>query len=277
MPLQAGPVTVQSVFAYLCFKMPWNAALQLLIAAHMVDAGRDDTPRPLAAGRRRRQSDTHADQEEQMPAMSPGPGQAAGAPGAEAWPPGSQLACRRRFPGDARQIREVRRWVAALLPRCAARDDVLLVAAELGANAVQHTASGRGGWFTVEITQGGRAVRVAVTDSGAPQGPQLTADPLAETGRGLLVVRSLASHSGASGDHRGRRVWAVIPWIPGTPATAPGDAASADPGSRPQPAARQPAVPVPFGQLRAGGVSRVSQAAGDSTAGTSAGSPRPAQ
>ena len=222
-----------------------------------------------------------------MPAMSPGPRQATDAPGAEAWPPGSPPACRRRFPGDARQIREVRRWVTGLLPRCAARDDVLLVAAELGTNAVQHTASGRGGWFTVEITQRWQTVRVAVTDSGAPQGPELIADPLAETGRGLLVVRSLASHAGASGDQSGRRVWADIPWIPGTPATAPGDPADADPGGGPPPATGQPAAPVPCGQLRGGsdraaaavaaGLSRVSRPARDTPAGTSAGSPRPAQ
>src|SRR5690348_17204103 len=54
---------------------------------------------------------------------------------------------RQMFSGEERQLGLMRRWLAACLPECPARDDVVSVATELGSNAILHTASGRGGWF----------------------------------------------------------------------------------------------------------------------------------
>ena len=71
---------------------------------------------------------------------------------------------RRVFPGEGRQLAALRQWLASLLPECPARDDVICVATELGTNAVQHTASGGGGWFAVEVSWHGPAVRGAVAD-----------------------------------------------------------------------------------------------------------------
>ncbi len=116
------------------------------------------------------------------------------------------------FAGDEAQLRVLRRWLAALLPGCAARDDVVSVAVELATNAVRWTASGRGGWFTVEITWFAETVRVAVTDGGAPTDPHVIEDPLGEHGRGLLLVRALYTRIGVCGDYRGRLVWADVPW-----------------------------------------------------------------
>lgn len=124
------------------------------------------------------------------------------------------LRCYRVFPGEEQQLRVVRQWLAGLLPDGPARRDVLCVATELGANAVRHTASGRpGGSFAVEIVRNQATARVTVTDQGAPQGPRLIDDPDAEHGRGLLLVAGLASRTGVAGDHRGRLVWAEIPWL----------------------------------------------------------------
>jgi hypothetical protein len=119
----------------------------------------------------------------------------------------------------------VRRWLASLLPDCPARDDVAVVASEMTSNAVRHTASGRGGWFAVEITWHQRVVRVAVADGGAAAGPRVVDDPAGEHGRGLLVVRGLASRTGQCGGERGRLVWADVPWgDAGAPVPAsPGD------------------------------------------------------
>ena len=58
----------------------------------------------------------------------------------------------RVFPGRDDQVREVRHWLAGLLPGAHERDDVVMVAVELANNAIRHTASGRGGFVTVEIT-----------------------------------------------------------------------------------------------------------------------------
>src|SRR5450631_1280207 len=105
--------------------------------------------------------------------------------------PAPPLRWERAFPGDERQIGVLRQWLASLLPPCTAREDVLLVATELGTNAIRHTASGQGGSFKAEVTWHGPVVRVAVTDAGAPLGPRAIDDPMAESGRGLLVVDSL--------------------------------------------------------------------------------------
>jgi Histidine kinase-like ATPase domain len=110
---------------------------------------------------------------------------------------------RRVFPGRREELSELRRWLKSLLPECTARDDVLIVASELAANAILHTASGRDGWLAVEITWHGPVVRVAVADGGAPQGPRAIDDPGSESGRGLMVVAGLSARTGVCGDPRG--------------------------------------------------------------------------
>jgi hypothetical protein len=127
---------------------------------------------------------------------------------------------RRVFPGEERELSDLRRWVASLLPTCPARDDLILLANELGSNAIRHTASGRGGSFTVEIAWQEPTAWVAVTDDGGPGEPRVIDDPLGEQGRGLLLVRSLAVRSGMAGDERGRTVWATIPWDGPAPVAA---------------------------------------------------------
>jgi ribosomal protein S18 acetylase RimI-like enzyme len=116
------------------------------------------------------------------------------------------------FPGEPRQLAELRRWIASLLPPRPPRDDVTVVADELASNAIQHTRSGQGGQFAVEITRHGPLVRVSVADHGAPDGPRLIDDPQSEHGRGLLVVQGLSVRTGAHGDQRGRLIWADIRW-----------------------------------------------------------------
>lgn len=122
------------------------------------------------------------------------------------------LRWRRLFPGEERQVAVLRRWLASRLPPCPARDDVIMVASELAANAIKFTVSGRGGWFAVEVTQWGSVVRVAVADSGGLSQPHVIDDPTSEHGRGLLLVRGLSVRMGVCGDHRGRLSWADILW-----------------------------------------------------------------
>jgi anti-sigma regulatory factor (Ser/Thr protein kinase) len=187
-----------------------------------------------------------------MPATSGAPGSGTGPPGAASvLAEGSRW--RRVFPGDEGQLGALRQWLSSLLPECPARDDVASVATELGSNAIRHTASGRSGWFAVEVTWLGRpaAVRVAVSDGGAPGGPQVIDDPLAENGRGLMLVRGLADRTGIAGDERGRVVWADIPWLeagsaPAAAANDPYEAAIRD--GLATLAARFAGVPVWFGR-----------------------------
>jgi hypothetical protein len=149
------------------------------------------------------------------PATSQGGASTTGCLAPAALPPGPELR-RRAFPGRASELARLRRWLVRLLPAGPARDDVVTIAAELAANAIQHTASGQGGIFIVEILllDGPPAVRVTVTDDGAPAGPSWPAQPpgLVSNGFGLYMVRCLAARTGVSGGRLGRRVWAEVTW-----------------------------------------------------------------
>jgi anti-sigma regulatory factor (Ser/Thr protein kinase) len=148
-----------------------------------------------------------------MPSANTGPYGHGGSPG---YPPSRRLApplrWRQIVAGEETSLSAVRAWVAALLPACPARDDVILVANELCANAVRHTASGRGGNLGAEITVWPPVVRVSVADAGSEQEPRVIERAAGEAGRGLLLVRELSAQVGVLGDQRGRLVWADIPW-----------------------------------------------------------------
>lgn len=122
------------------------------------------------------------------------------------------LRSRRVFPGEPGQIAMMRRWVRDLLPPCDALDDVVLIASELGTNAVCHTASGHGGHFIVEIAWTVEVVRIAVADEGGPLEPRIIETPDGEGGRGLKAVNGLSASTGFTGDESGRLVWAEVLW-----------------------------------------------------------------
>jgi serine/threonine-protein kinase RsbW len=119
---------------------------------------------------------------------------------------------RRDFPGEPDQVRVVRAFAAHLLAGFPALDDVLLVLNELVVNALHHTRSGdEGGRFTVEMRQDVAGVTVCVADEGGPGEPCLTEpSDLAESGRGLLTVDTLAAHWSWTGDARGRTLRATF-------------------------------------------------------------------
>ena len=97
-----------------------------------------------------------------------------------------------------------------------------MVANELASNAIRHTASGRDGWFAVELTWYPGLVRVAVADCGGPKEPVVIEDPGGESGRGLYLVQQLSAAMGMSGSQNGRVVWADITWaVPSGSHTAP--------------------------------------------------------
>ena len=155
------------------------------------------------------------------------------------------------FSGEKRQLGLMRRWLVACLPECPARDDVVSVATELGSNAIVHTASGRGGWFAVEVTWSQSTVRIAVADHGGPAEPQMTEDPDGEHGRGLLLVHGLSARTGVSGNEQGRIVWAEIAWDGPGPDTGIAAAGPSEAEIRDDVAAlarRFAGVPVWFGQ-----------------------------
>jgi anti-sigma regulatory factor (Ser/Thr protein kinase) len=130
----------------------------------------------------------------------------------------------RVFAGALAQVAEVRRFVACLLEECPARDALVSCVSELAANAVVHTGSGHGGFFTVEVSCPRSGVaRVSVTDAGSPTEPAAgtpvdagaageDVGGLPVCGMGLALVAASASRWGYYSAGPGRTVWAEASW-----------------------------------------------------------------
>jgi serine/threonine-protein kinase RsbW len=112
------------------------------------------------------------------------------------------------FPRTGEYVPVARHRVAILAEKllgCAGRAaEVELAAGELLANAAVH---GAGPEIVVRVRAGDRVLRVEVRDGGtgpigAPDG-----DPMAETGRGLLLVAALTSRYGIEVSADGTCAW----------------------------------------------------------------------
>lgn len=129
-----------------------------------------------------------------------------GVPTAQASCPRSTAALWSEFPGTAEHVGRVRRWLRANLGACPAVDDAILLVSELVTNALEHSASGRGGSFVVAVHHRSTHLRVQVADQGG--GPWLPGDASNGLhGRGLLIVGTVARAWGITGDDSGRTVW----------------------------------------------------------------------
>ena len=109
---------------------------------------------------------------------------------------------RRSFAGQPDQVAQARHFVQGALLGCPAAADAVLLTSELATNAVQHSATGRGGAFVVAICHAPGRVRVTVADGGSATHPAVApaADELACSGRGLLLVDVLADRWGYASD-----------------------------------------------------------------------------
>src|ERR1700691_274205 len=126
----------------------------------------------------------------------------------------SPTRCVQEFPGERGQVRAARSFVARALVGCPARETLVTCVSELSTNAIEHTVSGRGGMFTVEVVRPRDGVAfVAVTDAGSPAAPAArSADDFAEGGRGLAFVAACSSRWGYRDAAHGRTVWAEVTW-----------------------------------------------------------------
>jgi serine/threonine-protein kinase RsbW len=120
----------------------------------------------------------------------------------------------RTFRGTPASVPEARRLVAELLLGCPAREVLMTCVSELCANAIEHTDSGNGGVFIVEVDLPRPGVaRIAVTDEGGPSLPAAgSGDLMAEGGRGLAMVAACTNRWGYADAHPGRTVWAESCW-----------------------------------------------------------------
>ena len=104
----------------------------------------------------------------------------------------------RTYRGTPASVPEARRFVGELLAGCPARETLMTCVSEFCANAIVHTASGRGGVFTVEVDRPRDGVaRVAVTDDGGASVPAAgSLDLMADGGRGLAMVAACTNRWG---------------------------------------------------------------------------------
>lgn len=128
------------------------------------------------------------------------------------------------FPGLPAMVPATRVFVRGLFASTPRADDAELVAAEFAANALEHTLSGAsGGSFTVSVMVELGWGRIAVSDSGVEppmqpaQGagdwsPATSPEPLAEDGRGLMLVETVADKVGYDAGEHGNTVWAELTW-----------------------------------------------------------------
>jgi serine/threonine-protein kinase RsbW len=138
----------------------------------------------------------------------------------------------RTFRGTPASVPEARRFVAELLLGCPAREVLMTCVSELSANAIEHTGSGNGGVFIVQVDLPRPGVaRIAVTDEGGPSLPAAgSGDLMAEGGRGLAMVAACTNRWGYADAHPGRTVWAESCWP--VPVPGPGQDTSRQPSRR---------------------------------------------
>jgi anti-sigma regulatory factor (Ser/Thr protein kinase) len=106
----------------------------------------------------------------------------------------------------AGQVGEARRALARWLDGHPAAGDAALCLSELAANAVLHSASARpGGTFRVLATAQPARLRVEVADDGGTWRPDR--GPGDHSGRGLMIVSSLADGWGICATPQARTVW----------------------------------------------------------------------
>jgi len=122
----------------------------------------------------------------------------------------------RAFPGRPDQIAHARDFTRRILGPCPVLDEAVLLVSELATNAIEHTATARGGSFHVTIYLGDSSLLIAVTDDGSNSTPMPAhpMDTLAETGRGLELVELIADRWGHCGDEHSRTVWFELSWPP---------------------------------------------------------------
>ena len=127
-------------------------------------------------------------------------------------PPTPLTVWSRAFPAIPAHVRDARRFLATILDGHPKAGDSLLCLSELATNAVVHSRSRHpGGSFTVRVHLDSRHLRVEVCDQGGPWHAPTQANVDEEKGRGLQIVRQVATRWGCEGHSRtGWTVWFEI-------------------------------------------------------------------
>lgn len=119
----------------------------------------------------------------------------------------------RAFTGDTTptSLRYLRGWaIDRLADRLFPSDDIVLAVSELSTNVERHG----GDWLTVDLVDGGDVLVLAVTDPETDLLPEPKVPrPEDPSGRGLLVVATVAARWGVVLRPTAKTVWAAFPRI----------------------------------------------------------------
>jgi anti-sigma regulatory factor (Ser/Thr protein kinase) len=118
------------------------------------------------------------------------------------------------LPGSGRSVAQARRFVREMIGMDhPVFGDAELCTSELVTNAIAHTASRLDGRVTVTVAVGVAVLHVGVTDDGAHgRLPYVREEPLAEDGRGMLIVTTLAAEWGVEASEGGTTTWFRLCW-----------------------------------------------------------------
>ncbi|HUH80336.1 MAG TPA: ATP-binding protein [Solirubrobacteraceae bacterium] len=135
----------------------------------------------------------------------------------------------RAFPCTPGAVTAARRFVRELLPDQPRETAELaeLMVSELATNCVQHARTP----FKITVSIGSE-IRVEVRDSGAGGPHRMSPTPQELSGRGLLIVESMADQWGVIKQPAGKTVWFALPVGRRDPTTRGGKGRSPDPAPR---------------------------------------------
>jgi hypothetical protein len=123
-------------------------------------------------------------------------------------PAAQSRSCEAAFPGRADQVGQTRALLDAFLHGEPAADNAVLLASELAANAVSHSASGQpGGTFTVRAQLTSTGIYAEVEDQGSSWDGNLSD---ATAPHGLFLLRALSTSCGAQHRPAGWVTWFTL-------------------------------------------------------------------
>jgi anti-sigma regulatory factor (Ser/Thr protein kinase) len=114
-----------------------------------------------------------------------------------------------RLPADAAAVSWARGWAPQLCQQWNAGDvcdDAALLLSELVSNSILHA----GTELLVELSNADNTILIAVTDGSTRPARLRPSAPLAEAGRGLMLVDALSTRWGVTAWPTGKRVWAEL-------------------------------------------------------------------
>ncbi|GII62832.1 ATP-binding protein [Sphaerisporangium krabiense] len=115
--------------------------------------------------------------------------------------------------GAPESVHEARAFVRRILGMDhPVRDDVTLLVSEAVTNSVLHSDSTNGGRVRLALADCGAFIYAEIADAGGRTAPRVPRSPVAEGGRGMVLVDAIARRWGVEEHEAGRTLWFEVPY-----------------------------------------------------------------